>query len=234
MNCLEFRQLKLSDPYAVVPEANAHRDTCAHCTRFEEQINTLDRRIDEALAVTVPENLAAKVLLNQSLRDKPTRPTRLYWLGLAASFLVAAAIFIVQPDTASALPGKIADHLDHEQRIVGAAHEPIDEVQVQDVLDEAGFAIESLPGDFVYARTCVLDGMLAAHLVIEENGSRFTVMVMPTQSSSLSFEEGRWRGVISSTPVGSFAVVAGTDVPRATVQNVADKYLALVSANRRG
>lgn len=224
MNCLEFRQLKLSDPYTVVPEADAHRDTCANCERFEREIGALDGRINEALSVPVPENLAARILLDQSLRERSTRPTRLYWLGLAASFLLAAVIFVYRTETATALPAQIAAHLDHEQGVVGLAHEPVTGVRVHDVLAKAGFTMESLPGRFVYARTCVIEGMLAAHLVVEEGGNQFTVLVLPKRAADLTFREGAWRGVIASHGEGSFAVVGPVDIPQPAIAEMAARY----------
>ncbi|MCH7744412.1 MAG: DUF3379 family protein, partial [Proteobacteria bacterium] len=85
MNCLEFRQLKLSDPDCISEEASLHRSGCPECARFEREIHELDASVHMALTVAVPEGFAAKVLLNQSLQAHPRRPKRWYWMSMAAN-----------------------------------------------------------------------------------------------------------------------------------------------------
>ena len=92
MNCIEFRQLKLVDPYEVSESATEHRLTCVSCSRFESEILNLDSTLRHALSVEVPDGFAAKVLLNQSLQSHPRRPTRWVWLSMAASFFLAIII----------------------------------------------------------------------------------------------------------------------------------------------
>lgn len=66
-------------------------ETCSQCSRFRQEILELDSDIEKALAVEVPEGLAARVLLNQSLSNTRTIPTWLRY-GMAASF-AAALVF---------------------------------------------------------------------------------------------------------------------------------------------
>ena len=72
MNCIEFRQLKLADPYSVNNEVHHHKSNCRNCRIFEGELQELNDSIDTALTVPVPEGFAAKILLNQSLQP-PTR-----------------------------------------------------------------------------------------------------------------------------------------------------------------
>ncbi len=90
MNCLEFRQLVLVDPYD--PELEVHAESCQQCTKFRADVLDMDSDIEKALAVEVPEGLAARVLLNQSLSDKKKPVTVWVRYSMAASF-AAALIF---------------------------------------------------------------------------------------------------------------------------------------------
>jgi hypothetical protein len=112
MNCIEFRQLKLAEPHVSNRAADAHKLDCPTCTKFEQGIHQLDESIYSALSVAIPEGLAAKVLVNQSLQSHPRRPMRRYLLGMAASFLLA--IFVFQLAPVDALEDEIITHMDHE------------------------------------------------------------------------------------------------------------------------
>ncbi len=86
MNCIEFRHLILTEPSAKPSDAEAHLETCAQCTRFKQEILDLDSDIEKALSIDVPEGLAARILLNQSLKQSPRFQTRWVQFAMAASF----------------------------------------------------------------------------------------------------------------------------------------------------
>lgn len=92
MNCLEFRQIILADPHDSTLDAYAA--SCEQCARFREEILNMDKDIEQALNVPIPENLAARVLLNQSLSNTTSSSTWLRY-GLAASFAAALVISAV-------------------------------------------------------------------------------------------------------------------------------------------
>ncbi len=146
MNCLEFRQLALADPYD--PALLDHVADCAKCTSFRQEILDMDSDLEKAFAIPVPEGLAARVLLNQSLS---TRPKTVNWVryGMAASFaaaLVLAAALLsndhaIQPGasgqdvTSSVTPGATETH-------------PMDKTsEMQKVMDHG----EAAPGINPYA-----------------------------------------------------------------------------------
>ena len=89
MNCLEFRQLALADPYDSALDVYA--ESCPQCTKFREEILSIDNDIEKALNVEVPEGLAARILLNQSLSEPDTTQTWFRY-GMAASFAAALVV----------------------------------------------------------------------------------------------------------------------------------------------
>lgn len=90
MNCLEFRYLVLTDPYDSA--LDEHAETCQACTRFRSEIHDMDSDAEKALAIEVPDGLAARILLNQSLSAAPRPQTKWVSYGLAASFAAALVI----------------------------------------------------------------------------------------------------------------------------------------------
>jgi len=226
MNCLEFRQLKLSDPYSVNPGANAHRDECEACRRFEQEIRTLDKKVNQALAIPLPENLAARILLKQSLQREHRGSRRWYWVGLAASIVLAVGLLLSQGESAEALQGKIAAHLDHEQAKVDSMHAAVDNEQIADVLDYMGVSLDTDANPVVFARLCIMDYRLVVHLVIESDDGRFTILLMPqsVKDARREFAAGNWRGVILPQEFGSMAIVAREGTPTETLDRIARQY----------
>jgi Protein of unknown function (DUF3379) len=224
MNCLEFRQLKLADPYTSNKEANLHQSGCSSCAMFEREIHELDDSLRTALTVAVPEGFAAKVLLNQSLQSHPRRPTRWYWLSLAASFFFAVALFQFSP--ADTLDDEIVAHMDNEVHQVHGKSGDISESAVRAVLLAVGGDIDHPLGTVTYASKCLMDDMLVAHFVVKDGEDTYTLILIPEEiNDDLPFLTERWRGMVTPHPTGSLAVIASTQsLPAPDFLRLAKRY----------
>jgi hypothetical protein len=89
MNCLEFRRLALADPYD--PALDAQAESCAKCAKFRNELIEMDSSIEKALNVEVPDDLAAGILLNQSLKESNDTRTWVRY-SMAASFAAALVL----------------------------------------------------------------------------------------------------------------------------------------------
>ena len=69
MNCLEFRRRCLAEPGNQDSEFVRHKRECAACAEFAVSMHDIDRTLVEALRVDVPENLASRIILRQSLQN---------------------------------------------------------------------------------------------------------------------------------------------------------------------
>tara|TARA_B100001964_G_scaffold31219_1_gene32449 strand:- start:1829 stop:2530 length:702 start_codon:yes stop_codon:yes gene_type:complete len=207
MNCLEFRILKLAEPYRASEEAVLHASECPGCSSFKQEIHELDDSLRTAFSVEVPEGLAAKVLLNQSLKDNPRRPTRRYWLSLAASFLVAITMMPFLP--MQSLDAEIITHLDHEVHQVHGKSGDIGSGEVRNVLLAVSGETNGSLGTVTYASKCLMNGQLVAHFVVENGGETYTLMLIPEKiDSPLPFQSERWQGLVIPHSVGSLAIIA--------------------------
>src|SRR5512134_438398 len=90
MDCLACRRLLLTSPRAHNVEAREHLATCATCSRFRTEIEDLERRIDEAALVRVPDALAHRMLLNR--RRRPV-----WHYATAAAIVIVAGLSAVLP-----------------------------------------------------------------------------------------------------------------------------------------
>lgn len=228
MNCIEFRQLKLADPYQVSSEANEHKLTCSKCSRFENEILDLDSTLRSALSVDVPEGFAAKVLLSQSLQSHPRRPKRWVWLSMAASFFLA--IIIYQVPTNAAIGEEIISHLEHEAHQVHGKSGDINSLEAQQILTVVDAELASSLGKTTYASKCLMGDQLVAHFVVEDGGVAYTLIVIPTEiDQTQSFKSEHWHGLITPHAIGTLAVIANTDTdPTADLSRVAARYGSVI------
>jgi len=221
MNCLEFRQLKLSDPHAQDSDADEHCETCKTCQQFLAEIVQLDQNVAAALRVAVPEGFAAKILLNQSLQNNPRWPTRRLWLtSMAASFfalILFASVYNtnnVQTTKDAQLSQAIIEHMPHENELVVTLHERIDDAEIHEVLASVNLFTNQNLGNVVYATTCKLQGQLVAHLVVEQDSKQFTMIIAPFNEldTSTTFYSNEWRGFVTPQQKGMLSVIAEPSV----------------------
>jgi len=86
MNCLEFRRVLTADPAGQGPDVPRHRRECSACAAFAERMTQFEHTLGEAVKITVPDDLASRILLRQSMGvDRAERTRRARWLALAAS-----------------------------------------------------------------------------------------------------------------------------------------------------
>jgi hypothetical protein len=214
MNCLETRRLTLINPQDTHPARLAHLRECDTCARFARQLVAQDELIREATQVDLPEGFAARILLNQSLQSTSRRPTRWTWLGLAASFLLAIAFLpaLVQDSFYSPFETELVAHVTAHDVFTNNAHDHVTEpAKIRQILASAGTEMPENAGNIVYASTCIIDGEIMAHLLVENDDQQYVVFLMPQSSvAERSFNRANWAGQITRVNNRSIAVLNQT------------------------
>ncbi len=208
MNCLECRRLTLINPQDDNPARKRHLEECDGCGRFARQILKQDDLIREATQIEAPEGFAARILLNQSLQPTSRRPTRWHWLSLAASFLLALAFVPALIDDAPLIEQDLVAHMNKHDMFQGADHVHVSEPeQIEKVL---AFSDTALPGDLggiLEATTCVIDGQVMAHLLMQKDNEEFVVFIIPQQSiAARTYSDEKWAGQLVNIDHRSLAV----------------------------
>ena len=100
MNCDEYKEAIAADPRASVEGGPEHVAGCETCAAFLGEMRSLDARIEKALAIDVPPLTMPElppidddkvVGLHSRARPRISTPA---WIGIAASFALAALIGI--------------------------------------------------------------------------------------------------------------------------------------------
>ena len=181
MDCLEFRRLTLTDPSDSTPQRLAHRAECSRCDAYARSIEQQDDLIRQASKLDVPDGFAARILLNQSLHSQSRRPTRVYWLGLAASFLIGIGILLIPQGNDIEL--ELISHANAHDVLGQGSHEHATKaMDIQQVLAASGTAMPADIDNVLYASTCVIEGETMAHLLVRNGDDKFVVYLIPQQS----------------------------------------------------
>jgi len=220
MNCLAFRQHRLTDPADSSAELLAHEADCDACRQFAADRRRQDELIREAASVAVPEGFAARIQLNQSLQSKSRRPTRWYWLSLAASLLVAALVLptlFETPDTAFA--SQLVTHTNaHAVLKRGQSAWPAAPGRVASVLTDSATAVPASTDNILYASTCVIDGEAMAHLLVRDDTGDYVVYIIPKSAPATgAFIVDTWQGQIAAVDGHHVAIMSNREMPSADV-----------------
>ena len=211
MNCLEFRRIRLSDPYTNTPELSSHKSECETCRKFDEDNLLFDSNLYQALKVGVPDGLAAKVLLKQALHTEPRRLRRRSWMSIAASFLLAGMFAVYQISTPTSIERALVEHIEEEQHIVFARSMLLEDSQIKQVLNSIDLNADDSFGRVTFAANCIIDDEMVGHFVVEQGDASYTLFVVPGEDGGklIEFESDDWHGIVAPHRSGSrLAVVS--------------------------
>ena len=114
MNCEEYRQAITADPSESFDGGADHVASCESCGVYRDDMRLLDDKITAALSISVPELKMPElpdIDVESNVVDMPyRRPGRFSapsWLGIAASFGIAAVLIvrILNPVTGQGMGG---------------------------------------------------------------------------------------------------------------------------------
>jgi len=206
MNCAEFRQYYLAEPRCQDGVFLEHKQACHACAEFAAQEATFEQALGVALAVETPANLAARVILNQTLHQAQRRRTL---VATAAVVLLAmpVAAWLLWP-LSSSLEQDVIAHITAEREHL-AARERVSDDKVAAVLDTLGVLTQQPLTNVRYAGICPIRRHPGGHLVLTGTHGPVTVLFMPheTINRQRPIEAGNFHGIIVPHGRGSIAIV---------------------------
>lgn len=192
MDDLSFRKAVYADPFTKDPEVIEAAKNDAEKQRFWEEIRLMESQLQEAMNIPVPDNLAEKLILRQSIKQhKVKQKQRPWYLAMAASVaLVSIISFGVMNVSNSNLTHDVLAHMDHLNAEM-AKSSVVNIEQLNAKLDSFNGKVISNSdlGEVVSANYCYLSTIKSLHLVIKgENG--FTSLFVVPESISDSIASG--------------------------------------------
>ncbi|MDJ0956664.1 MAG: DUF3379 family protein [Arenicellales bacterium] len=240
MNCLEFRRISLSEPNSRTEGYLAHRAECEDCARYADSVVALDKKLEDALRIPVPQDLATRIKLRQLMQDEYMSPRfrPWQWAVAASIFLVVAISGLVgyQIYTTNQYIDRLTvaavDHTRMERQgshFVAAHEDPVKQgLRFKQVLAAFGGKVmdDSLVelGTIIHVQVCALahvEGPVA-HVLIQGEAGLITIYYVHGHKlkERRSFNLGQYQGMLIPIGNGNMAIIAD---PKESLSPVADK-----------
>ena len=214
MKCEDYKEAIATDPSWEGGEA--HLSGCAACQGYRDDMQALDRRIQQALSLRVPEldvpelpELDTEKVVALQARRRISTPA---WFAVAATVVIAAFVgvrMVGNDVTYPSLADEIVAHLDHEPRALKATDKPVSDRALARVVPASIAEMNHEAGLITYARTCVINGKKIPHLVIQGEFGPVTILLMPDEmiDGAVQIDGQSINGVILPIGSGSVAII---------------------------
>jgi hypothetical protein len=205
MDHTQYRSATMADPHDPDPDLRAHRESCAECRAFTEQLLRFEARLERALLIDIPTK---PVVLPFAGRAQGPRR----WMAMAASLLlalvVAAGVWLTLPQRS--LAAAVVAHMAGEPDAWQLTDVPVPDADLNEVLKDSKLRLKPAAGVVSYASSCSFRGHKVPHLVVQTQSGPVTVMVLVHEAvrNPKQFDEQGYRGTIVPVPGhGSIAVL---------------------------
>jgi hypothetical protein len=198
MDDLTFRKAVYAEPFTTDP---AVIDAAAQDPKkqaFWDTLKTMENELKSAMEIPVPENLAEKLILRQSIQvHKSHSQKRPWYLALAASIVFASVLTIGMLKTGS---GKLTDdvlaHMSHvDIEMMNSAK--IGNKTINEKMASFNGQVNGDLGEVVSANYCYLDKIKSLHLIIRGENGLISLFVVPdsiTESLTKTFNNATYKG----------------------------------------
>ena len=203
MDELKFRREAYENPNRQDDEFLASMHESSERSAFVNDLKLLDKKLEAALKIEVPEDLEAKLLLNQQLHQHQVdRRKTGFTLALVASIAFIAGISFTLLRLAPVDLGQHAlAHVYHEEMAMESEQNiSFDEVNTQlaslTSLKRAHFTEQ--PGRVLYSTYCDFQGVKSIHLVMQGKQGKVTLFIVPLEDRMVleeAFADNRYQGV---------------------------------------
>lgn len=198
MDDLEFRRTIYADPYCDSQEVKAAAASDPAKQQFWDDMKQLDKALQSAAKVPVPDGLAQRLLLKQSMQSHKQQQIKRRWhLSIAASviFMLGVSFTLWQQQDVDLSRHALA-HVYHDANAL-QVDENVPLEQVNAKLASFGGQFTDDIGKVYYANFCDFNRVKSLHMVIEGEYGKVTVFVVPhrdNQTLQQQFSDGQYQG----------------------------------------
>lgn len=216
MDDLSFRKAVYADPFtkdqAVIDAAQQD----ANKKNFWDELKAMENELQQAMNIPVPENLAERLILRQSLTEhKSTEQRRPWYLALAASVVLASVVSfnMLSGIDSTKFENDVFAHMHHVDYELAKSGE-VDMNAVNAKLASFNGSVDGNIGDIVAANYCYLDKIKSLHVIIRGEEGLTSLFVVPdsiTESISESFSDASFKGAAFLLESAKIIIVGESD-----------------------
>lgn len=198
MDDLTFRKTVYADPFTMDPAVIEAASKDSKKKAFWDEIKAMEVQLQTAMNIPVPENLAERLILRQTLsQHKSDSQKRPWYIALAASVVFASVLsFGMLNSGNSKLTDDVFAHMSHMDVELNKSAQ-VDINTVNDKLASFNGQVNGDLGEVVSANYCYLDKIKSLHVILRgENGltSLFVVPNSITDTIGKSFSNATYQG----------------------------------------
>jgi hypothetical protein len=203
MDDLQFRRQAYGDPNNQSDEFLAHLAENKDDAQFVKDLKAFDHKLIQALNISVPNDLADKLILRQQLsQHQKSKKHARYMMAMVASvaFIVGVSFSLLRFTPVNLGENSLA-HVHHETKAL---------IMEQDIgFNDVNFKLASLdglrnskfiqqPGRVFYTSYCDFQGVKSLHLVMaDQHGNKVTLFIVPIESRIVleeAFADNQYKG----------------------------------------
>ena len=189
MDDLEFRRKLYADPNCTDEDVLAAIASDPKKLTFYSELKQLDKSMQQASQVKVPDDLAHKLILRQTMQTHKSQKIRQrVHLAMAASvaFVVGISFTLWQQSNLLDLSKQAIAHVHQEGAHALEAQQDVSLQQVNAKLAKFGGELSEDIGRVYYANFCDFENVRSLHMVVAGEQGRVSVFVVPHNDDYLS------------------------------------------------
>lgn len=180
MDDLTFRRTLYADPYSNDPDVINAAKHDPKKQAFWDELRAFENELHHACKVDVPDNLADKLLLKQSIDIESEKKARRPWyLSIAAAIVICATlgIFLVIPGRGSITDYALAhaSHMESELLKYG----PTDSASLNAKLATLNTTLSDGIADILSANFCYLGHAKSLHMIMQGKHGLVSLFLLP-------------------------------------------------------
>ncbi|GEA10404.1 DUF3379 family protein [Alteromonas sp. KUL49] len=199
MDELEFRRRIYADPNTTDSDVIEAAKNNEKLRAFWNEQKALDNQLKQVLNVSVPDDLAHKLIWQQSANDLARHKHKTPWyIGLAASVAFVMGVGVMSwVNKPVSLDVHALAHMQYAQTEQAHSPLPVDLAQVNAKLASFGAEFTGMIGDVQVANYCHLNMVRSLHLIMDTPEGKMSVFIVPQRNDvdiPDSFSDTLYRG----------------------------------------
>lgn len=234
MDDLQFRRNLYADPHNIDADLQQAMNRDAKKAAFAQELNKLEQHIENALRIEVPEGLADRLILRQTMASHKTQKRKAkVHLAIAASiaFAVGATMNFFQFSSAyTQLADHALAHVYHEEGLLNrSVNADLTLTSLNQKMATLGGSFNNLIGGLISADFCRFDSMKSLHLVFQGEKAPITVFVIPKNEDltiTEKFADDRFHGQTIAFKESNIVIISDKNEPLEQWQNKINQNLS--------
>ena len=202
--------------------------------KLVKESKEFDQLLKDSLKIDVPDDLANKILLEQSFAIEQDKTISNRWhIAIAASiaFVIGLSVPMVNSALNHQTPniGSVAlQHVQQEYFLTAKVNEQASLKNVNVKLARYGATVENELGNVYFVNYCDFEGTSALHMILDGEKGRVTVFVVPDGTEfkpAAEFSNQHFKGISEHVGNAKVIIVGEHDEPLEKMKTMLDKNI---------